>query len=1049
MFIPAHYENPIMLHENREKPRAHYIPFHTAPISNVPQKFLLANVFERERSQRYLSANGNWAFAYFEEGFTQLPDNFYATDFCLRDMDTITVPSCWQTEGYDVCNYSNVEYTIPVDPPYVPRQNPCGLYMRDIYMPKAWNGQETFINFEGVNSIFYLWINGAYIGMSKGSRLPAEFNITKHAKTGHNRITVLVLKFCDGTYLEDQDCWRYSGIFRDVYLLARAKKHVRDVFTRQEFEGKSVTLHAELNGSPKLKITATLYDRDNKSVGSESIMLDEYGLGFAEIPVKNPTLWNAEAIPYLYTLHITYGKDANAETLIFDIGLRSISLGKDGALLINNTPVKLKGVNRHDFHPLYGQSVPLEWMLDDLMMMKQYNVNCIRTAHYPNDPRFVALCSFVGFYVIDETDHETHGLKPDWHALSSDPMWTDAFLDRIERLVERDKNHASVIMWSLGNESGYGSNHDKMGYWTMERDPDRWVHYEGATRAVGKDHEGAFSLCSLMYPSVGWVADYAADKKRTRPYFFCEYSHAMGTGPGDLWDYWQIINKTPKLIGGCIWEFWDHGLLAKRYYDAQGKEYTVPYNGALKAMERKGFSPEQIAEMYNITFTAYGGDFGDAPNDKNFCLDGLVYADRTPHTGFKEAKAVYAPIRAEWANREKGIVKIFNDYDFINLSHLLNLLGINLQWTVKNDGISYKNGIEQTLSIEAKKSMELDLGHALPPKNERGFCTVNLCVGEVADIQLVVSEKTVKTEKVLDIHRCTTALDVQEKRTELHISSHNFAYIFDMQRGAFTQICYENVPLITQPVTFDIWRAPIDNDRFIQAEWRNWGMDRAKTHLYNAEWSCKNDICTIKTRYAIGGYAEEPVLRGEAIWTITNDGRIHLQTSVEVNERKKMHDGGRLPLPRFGLRLVMPRGYEKVKYFGRGPHENYVDLHHSTHMACFSTTVDAMFENYAMPQENGARGNVHYAFVTDERRRGLLFEMDSAPFSFNASHYTAQTLDAARHPHELQRSEETIVNIDYRQNGVGSHSCGPELMKKYRFDEDKFIFAVSMLPVVR
>jgi len=1091
VYIPTHYQDPAVTHENRERPRAHYIPFGADP----PKDLTLANVYARGQSPRFLSINGDWAFAYFEEGYIELPEGFYAADFPVNSFDTIAVPSCWQTEGYDKCHYTNINYPIPCDPPYVPAHNPCGLYARDFFIGAEWDGQDIFINFEGVNSILYLWVNGAYAGMSKGSRLPAEFDITAHAKTGSNRVTVLVLKYCDGTYIEDQDCWRFSGIFRDVYLLARAKERVRDVFVRTEFADNPhpqkpsadmyaprVLVHCELDGTPGLEAAVTLFSEcGTQTVGKETVVLDEFGCAYAEIPVNAPILWNAE-FPYLYKIIISYG-ESQPETIILDIGLRKIEFAENGALLINGQSVKLKGVNRHDFHPLYGQTVPLDWIRDDLLLMKRYNVNTIRTAHYPNDPRFAALCSYYGFYVVDETDHECHGMRPDLNTLSKDPLWEDAYVDRIARLVERDKNHACVIMWSLGNESGYGRNHDKMAYWARERDPDRPVHYEGAN-AHQTDEEDFLSLRSCMYPSLEWAAEYAADDTKKRPYFFCEYSHAMGTGPGDIWDYWEIIKKTPKLIGGCIWEFWDHGLLAKRYTDANGKTYTVPYRGAEKALARMGLTSCQFdtklpaaltaeAEKPDcvtftadtrkpecVTFTAYGGDFGDEPNDANFCLDGLVYADRTPHTGFKEAKAVYTCARAEMADPAQGIIRVYNDYDFIDLSH------IYLEWRLENNGETVAMGYEFILMVPPHGSQEIKLAYDLPEEERMGLCALNLrfrykcdpCSPrfhawaghgeEMAFNQLIIADNRVAPPIYLQPMRPGTPLTVSEHGNHLRTGNEGFLYVFDLRKGVFEQITNQGIPFITQPITFDVWRAPTDNDRNIQYAWRAWGLDKAITHLYDASWETPDEnTCLIKTHYAIGAVSEAPILRGEAVWTVTSNGRIRLNTDVKVSERNAMWDKSRLPLPRFGLRLTLPAGHESIRYFGRGPHENYADMRRSVYKGLFETTVDGMFENYAMPQENGARGDADYAFISDGGRRGILIEAADAPFSFNASHYTAADLDKAKHPHELTKLDETIVNIDYKHNGIGSNSCGPELHRSYRFDEERFTFTICLLPV--
>jgi len=1057
MFKPEHYQNPEITHQNREPSRAYYIPYGTdTPPANLKD----ANI-TRANSTRFQSLNGEWHFAYYENGPHTLPSNFFANDYDMSGSNSITVPSCWQTEGYDICHYTNINYPIPCDPPFVPAANPCGIYSRDIFVSENYASKELFLNFEGVNSCFYVWVNGEYIGMSKGSRLPAEFNITKHAKPGNNRVTVLVLKYCDATYIEDQDCYRFSGIFRDVFLLAREKSHVRDVFVRQEFPDSdyaTVVLRAEVSGTPGLETTVTFLS-DSIDEGHATISLDEEGHGVVDFTLHNPILWNAEQ-PYLYNIVV----EASGETLVFSTGIRQITVRKDGAMLINGQAVKLKGVNRHDFHPLHGQTVPLAWMIDDLKIMKQHNVNCIRTAHYPNEPRFLQLCSAMGFYVCDETDIECHGMVPDWNALSLSPDWEVAFVDRMERLVERDKNQASVIMWSLGNESGHGPNHIKMAEWAGARDTSRLVHYCEAFPHQTQEKD-CYGMLSRMYTSLDDYKAYAEDPTKTRPYFLCEYSHAMGNGPGDLWDYWQIINKSPKMIGGCIWEFWDHGLQAKRYTDKKGNVYTVPARGYKKALERKGLTEEQIAEMDVVQFAAYGGDFGDMPNDGNFCLDGLVTSNREPHTGFKEAKAVYANVCATAKCLDNGVIEICNGYDFRNLDHLY------MEWELTDGKKALASGRKMNLSAPPHGSEVVKLFFTVPKKDANTpFCALNIRFrykescdvfmhgDEAAFTQLIIYDGHMRMDDASSSTRITCytmprKLDVCEEGNLLHIKGQDFYHIFDMISGAFTQISRGGINYITQPLTFDVWRAPTDNDRGVQWPWRNAGFDRASTHVYEASHQLFNfdygTQCTIRMRYAIGGYTNAPILRGEAKWKINDIGAIVLATSVDVTENKSMHGDAQLMLPRFGLRFTMPKGTEHVRYTGYGPHENYVDMRRSAWKGEFKTTVSDMFVNYEFPQENGARYGVTNALFTDERGFGLHISSlgeNGDTFSFNASHYTSEDLDKAKHAYELVKRDETIVNIDYKNNGIGSNSCGPMLPEQYRFDELQFSFAVSIMP---
>ena len=1032
MYKPEHYQNPKVPHTNRVSPRAYYIPYPTnAPPTDMDE----ANI-NRKQSERYQTLSGKWQFSYHQDGFNTLPSNFFAVDYDFSD--DIAVPSCWQTEGYDQCQYLNIAYPIPCAPPFVPASSPCAVYARDVFINPDFEGKNINIMFDGVNSFFELWVNGEFVGMSKGSRLPAEFNITEFVREGKNRFTVLVLKHSDGIYLEDQDCYRFSGIFRDVYLLARDKNHVHDVFIRQEFNSLSqVSVNFEILGAPNLEVSAKIAEKCGK------VTLDKDGIGVIKILVENPTLWNAEQ-PFLYNAEVQSGD----ETLYFSTGIRQIVIGEDGALLINNKSVKLKGVNRHDFHPIYGQTVPIDWMRDDLITMKEHNINCIRTSHYPNDPRFLELCSQMGFYVVDETDIETHGMGPDPDVLAKSSDWTGMYLDRMERMVKRDKNQPCVIIWSLGNESGYGINHEKMSEWTQEYDPSRLVHYEGAYEHMeNSENESSLSMVSRMYPLLDWMEDYANNPDKKRPLFLCEYSHAMGTGPGDYKNYWDIINRSPKMIGACIWEFWEMGLYAKRYTDKNGKTYTFPINGAEKALKRLGISKEEINEMDVIEFIAYGGDFGEKQHDGNFNIDGLVNSDRTPTSGLKEAKAVYAYASAVLKDAEKGQVEIFNHYDFVSMEH------IYLEWELFDGKTNEKTkGCIYDLDIPASNSKIITLDYTLP--TDLTFCAIdiNFCYKKdhkiMATNQLIISEKMTlpKIEK-----RPSGHFEVLKSENELSISGLDFKHVFDLHTGAFTKISQHGIDLITEPVTFDIWRAPMDNDRAVRDAWRRWGFDRAETYIYDATADYNGrDKYVINMQYFVGCTGEPPILHGTAEWTVDNTGKITMQTDVVVPERLILDDAKKdtqLSLPRFGLRFTMPKGTEVVRYFGRGPHENYFDMNLSVRKGLFQTTVNEMFVNNVMPQENGARACVDYAIITNEFGTGLLFVAKDKTFSFNAAHYSCHDLDEAKHNFELKKRDETIVNIDYRQTGIGSGSCGPSLIKPYRFDEQSFSFSVDIIPV--
>jgi beta-galactosidase len=1060
--IEKYWEDLNVMHVNRENSRAYYIPYGDAETSLSKKRRL---------SPFYQTLNGNWKFKYYPS-VKFVENGFYHKNVDLSTWDDLIVPSCWQVKGYDQCHYTNVNYPFPCDPPFVPNENPAGIYARDFNISETWEVKEKYVVFEGVNSCFYLWVNGSFVGYSQGSRIPAEFNITPYICKGKNRMTVMVLKWCDGSYIEDQDIWRFSGIFRDVYLLARDKEHIRDVFVKQELSEnlKNALLKCEIDTKGRCEVKAELKDNNGKlicegktivNICKESNIDDtnddaNFGKATIEMEVNNPNLWNAEN-PYLYKLLIYCGE----EVLLFSVGFRKVGV-KDGLFMVNGKDIKLKGVNRHDSHPELGQTVPLNHMVKDLMIMKRNNINTIRTSHYPNDPRFLDLCDLYGFYVIDEADLECHGVAPagDFHMLTKNPQWKEAFVDRAERMVERDKNHACVIIWSMGNESGYDVNHIAMAKWTKNRDASRLVHYEGSAAIYNGNPDTQYiDIYSRMYASVEYIEQYALNEENKKPLFLCEYSHAMGNGPGDLKDYWDIIYKYPKLMGGCVWEWCDHGIKA---LTTDGKE-----------------------------FYAYGGDFGDKPNDGNFCLDGLVYPDRRPHIGLLELKKVIAPIRIESQYLEKGTIKITNLYDFIDLSH------VSLFWKLEKEGCIIDQGEIYDLDIVPQQSQTYTLPYILPntlpnklqvntqtrkPWNEfygRYYLTI-CCIQKkdtpwaekgheitfeqyelpilkesaeitCADTSTSVSTGT-STGTDTDIGTDTAAytdtdtyipnIKVEQEGYLITIDGFDFCYVFDAYEGTFVKMSKNYVDMITEPLNFNIWRAPTDNDRNIKHKWMAEGYDRAAMRVYDAKIANQTDISVeISVDFSLGGYIKLPILQGKAVWTVDGTGEISLKVNAKVREDLVF-------LPRFGLQLIMPEDNEEVEYFGYGPHESYIDKHLSVRIGKYLTTVDEMFENYLMPQENGSRFGTEWVIISNELGMGLKFT-GCPNFSFNAAHYTPEDLTAAEHPHELQKRKETVLNIDYKMSGVGSNSCGPELLEKYRFDEKEFEFKLKFMPVFK
>ncbi|RED55936.1 beta-galactosidase [Cohnella phaseoli] len=999
--IAKYWEDLSILQVNREPARANGIPY--ADRSSAASG-------KRSRSPYYGTLNGSWKFRYYDS-VQDVPQDFYEENADRSEWDELLVPSCWQVNGYDQLHYTNVNYPIPCDPPYVPDRNPAGLYAREFELADDWTDKEKYIVFEGVNSCFYVWVNGSFVGYSQGSRVPAEFRLTG-LRSGTNRIAVMVLKWCDGTYLEDQDAWRYSGIFRDVYLLARDQAHVRDVFLKQELSEDfgAAVLNVEVEAVGDVRVSAILTNAEGAQIASGES--DVSNAATIRLTLDRPQLWNAEN-PYLYRLYVQAGD----ETFYFPVGFRKVDV-EGGVFRINGKAVKLKGVNRHDSHPSLGQTIPLNHMIRDLKLMKRHNVNTIRTSHYPNDPRFLDLCDEFGFYVIDEADLECHGIgsadntiEGEIHRLTNDPDWRDAFLDRAVRMVERDKNHPSVIIWSMGNESGYGDNHIAMQQWTKARDDSRLVHNEGgAPINKGSTDTESLDIESRMYASPADIEAYAQNPDNRKPLFLCEYSHAMGNGPGDLHDYWEIIYRYPKLMGGCVWEWTDHGIATE--------------------------TPEGVA------YFAYGGDFGDMPNDGNFCIDGLVTPDRKPHTGLLELKQVIAPVAIAKSDAEEGQYEIRNLYDFTDLSRTY------VQWKLEEDGKIVRQGTIWQLDAAPQQAQLLkpDLGQAsssarqltfsVRAKEETPWAEAGY---ELAFAQFELGSASARAASM---DAAASSIQARESGSELMLTGRNFRYAFDLTAGAFNSLKKHGVEMLAAPTSFAIWRAPTDNDMHIKRQWFDEGYDRAEMKVYACEWRQRDEgKVEIEVRFSLGGYIRRPLLNGEARWTIDGAGQIALAVQANVRE-------GLPYLPRFGLQLTMPQGNEEVEYFGYGPHESYVDKRRSVKKGRYLQTVDEMFEPYIYPQENGARYDTEWAIVSNELGMGLRFESGS-PFSFGASHYSAEELTLATHAHLLRKSDQTIVHLDYRMSGVGSNSCGPQLAEKYRFDEREFAFDLLIKPVFK
>lgn len=998
------YQNPEVMHINRMPSRATLFPY---------QNEQDALTGERGLSKCYRLLNGQWAFHYAEDG--RIPEDFYKLDYDMSadEWDMIPVPSNWQMEGYGIPSYNNVKYPIPFDPPFVPDSNPTGLYLTTFLLDETDLSGQLTLNFDGVNACYYVYLNGELCGFSKVSHMPAEFDITKFALAGENLLAVKVLKWADSTYLEDQDCWRLSGIFRDVYLLTLPKAHIRDIVCRATLENdyRDGELSVKVETTAKLKLTAQLYF-DGEMIAKKTVATN----GTVSFTVPECHAWTAET-PHLYTLLVFSKEEYQRVT----IGFKTIEI-KESQLFVNGVSIKLKGVNRHDTHYLLGHLSPMDAMIKDVTLMKQNNINTVRCSHYPNDSRFLDLCDEYGLYVIDEADLETHGScvmedlrdearpfeNPEnlWNYFADNPLWEKAFVDRAERMVGRDRNHASIIMWSLGNESGYGRNHGAMRECVLKMDDTRVIHYEREPGCVYSDVE------SFMYPSVEELI-HQGKRKDSHPYFMCEYAHAMGLGPGSIKSYWDAIYKYPRLIGGCVWEWVDHGLLA--------------YN-------------ENEEPFY-----AYGGDFGEMPHDGNFCVDALNYPNRTPHTGLIELKKVMEPVTF---TLNKDRITVQNRLAFKSLDDLTAM------WRLTCDGKMIATGKLDISHIKPGKKKSIQLPCSVPDKGEcffdinvtQAFDTLYAKSGfEVTNAQLpLLNKPQITYVKQTDM----ASLQVISENGETVIEGRDFFLIFDERSGEISDYQVNNQPLLLSGLKFNAWRATIDNEFYTKAAIEKFGIDKLQQRLTQFKTTKLSEKCVkVETQFVHSPYTTMPVVETTHVYHIFGDGSVRIEVAFAPLVQ------GLPPLPRLGLQATIPDGLENVIWYGRGPHENYQDMKESALVNLYEMDIEGLHENYVRPQENGARDDVRALAVLDARGVGLMFigeKVYEDGFSFNLHPYTDKALDAAEHPFELVEAKDNVLSIDYRQNGLGSNICGPEPEEKDKlYLKEKVYFSFVMKPFTR
>ncbi len=1024
LYQPQHdWEDLTVLQRNREPAHATLLPYADAAA---------ALTGERGASPFFKLLNGHWQFCYVTTP-ADAPEGFATEAFDAAGWDSISVPGNWQMAGYGKPNYTNVRYPYPVDPPRVPQDNPCGLYRRTFALPAGWAGREVFLEFEGVNSAFYVWVNGQMVGYSQGAHLPAEFRITPYVRPGENLLAVQVFQWSDGAYLEDQDMWRLNGIFRDVYLFATPPVHVRDVRVRTDLDETytDATLNIRLAlrnyaAAPAAgyRVTAQLLDAAGAVVLAQEIAAPAGLDAGAEVtleatfPVKAPAKWSAEE-PNLYGLLITlYGPDAAiAEVQRVNVGFRKVEI-KKGVFYFNGVAIKLQGVNRHDTHPDLGHAVSLESMIQDIISMKRHNINAVRTSHYPNDPRWLDLCDRYGLYVIDEADLECHGFGTvgDQDQISEDPTWEAAYLDRAIRMVERDKNHPCVIMWSLGNESGYGRNHVAMADWIHHADPTRPVHYEGATgwgnRNGAKPYAGVVDVFSVMYPTVERLIHEGQQSDNPLPFFMCEYAHAMGNGPGNLKEYWEAIRAYPRLMGGCVWEWVDH------------------------AVRRRTESGEE--------WWAYGGDFNDFPNDGNFCVDGLNWADRTPYPGLIEYKKILEPVHVEALDLAAGRVKIVNRYAFRSLRHLEG------RWRITRDGEVIQQGRMPTLDVPPGGEALLNLYDRLPAGDTPGAIyrlELSFVLAEEmpwapagyqlawAQFELPVAVPAPPVIKIADMPK----LAVQTDKRALTVTGEDFRLTFDTFYGALVAWEFNGIPLLTQGPRLNVWRAPTDNDVHIAKEWLKAGLDRLQPRVSRVELLRQDErVVQVEVAATLAPVFLRPVFDVTYLYTIYGSGDVVIRTHVVPI--------GTLPvLPRLGLQMRLPGRFDRFAWYGRGPHENYVDRKESAAVGVYAGTVQEQYVPYVLPQENGNKSDVRWAAVTDLRGAGLL-AIAMPLLNVSVHHYTPEDFTAAKHTFELVRRAETILHLDHAQCGLGSNSCGPGPLPQYLLQPEETTFSVRLKP---
>ncbi|AQT69518.1 Beta-galactosidase [Anaerohalosphaera lusitana] len=1021
------WENPLVYGINKEPAHCTSVPY--AKESEIGK-----------RSSYTRSLDGLWKFHWAAKPEDR-PIDFYKLDYDVSDWDDIAVPSNWQRKGYGVPVYTNNIYPFKKEPPFVTKEppkhytsyelrNPVGSYRRTFDVPSDWDGKQVFVHFDGVKSTFYLWVNGEKVGYSEGSFTPAEFDITEYLRDGENMMAVEVYRWSDGSYLEDQDFWRLSGIFRPVRLVARNKVAIQDYFVRTDLDEEYED--AQLQVAVKLKnygdadtagwtVEGKLLDAEKGLFGSgeiTSFAIDEVkvdGDSWAEVTfvddIESPAKWSAEK-PYLYQLVLTlkdkHGKAVEVHSC--DVGFREIETGPNGQLLVNGKSVLLKGVNRHEHDPDRGRSLTVDSMIEDLRLMKLHNINCVRTSHYPNDPRWYSLCDKYGIYLVDEANIEGHGMygHQGVPALGERRDWDGTHIDRAMSMVHRDKNHPSVIFWSFGNESGGGKAFDKIAKAIKAVDKTRLLHYEVYWEPADMD--------SNMYPSIGWVES-QGKRDSNRPYFVCEYAHAMGNAVGNLQEYWDVIERYPRCVGACIWDWVDQGL---RETDENGKEY----------------------------FT-YGGDYGDRPNSGNFCINGLILPDRQVTPKLIEVKQVYQYADFDAIDAAAGRIEIANEYHFTNLSDF------DLAWSITEDGaivqsgkmhgpdISPKASGEVTLPVrqfDAQKGAEYLLNVKLLQRQASDFVPRGHTVAQgQMSIPVKMGRLAVDRSKSGDVK-------VIEKDGKILVWGDGFTMAFSREDATIDELIYGGNVVITDngdgangPI-LNAFRAPVDNDN--RGNWYRWGLNELKCVPQSVtvdKGGSDNVAITAVCKYF--GRDELECFEVQSKYTVFADGVILVRNHIVPGSEMGV-------LPRLGMKMHVSGDLENVKWYGRGPAENYPDRKTGSMIGLYESTVSDQYVPYVRPQTTGNKEDVRWAALLNDSGDGVIAVSEDV-MSFTALRYTENELDRARHINELTPRDDVVVSLDYKQLGLGNGSCGPGVLPKYSFPAKTVDFNFSLRPYSR